>query len=119
MGNLEQVTVVGMGQIFFYGLFAFDGWNQLNFITEEIKDPMKNLPRSIYIGMPLIIVLYVLIAVSYISVLDVNTYDFAQSGGIAAVRNIMSSYQIFVSSILPARAPSAQRCCTCRGYSCY
>ena len=94
VGKLEQVTVVGMGQIFFYGLFAFDGWNQLNFITEEIKDPMKNLPRSIYIGMPLIIVLYVLIAVSYISVLDVNTYDFAESGGIAAVRNIR--YLIYI-----------------------
>jgi L-type amino acid transporter 9 len=81
---LKTFSFVTFGQLIFNGAFAFDGWNQLNFITEEIKDPMKNLPRSILIGLPLIVVLYVLVAISYVSVLDVNKYDFVNSATIAA-----------------------------------
>ena len=41
--------------------------------------------RSIFIGMPLIMLLYVLTAVSYIAVLPVAQYDWAGSGQNAAV----------------------------------
>ena len=35
-------------QIFFIlsGLFAYNGWNYLNFIIEELQDPVRNLPRG-------------------------------------------------------------------------
>ena len=41
--------------------------------------------RSIFIGMPLIMLLYVFTAVSYIAVLPVAQYDWAGSGQNAAV----------------------------------
>ena len=45
--NLRPFSAAGVAVLAFNGGFAYDGWNQLNFITEEIKDPMKNLPRSV------------------------------------------------------------------------
>ena len=56
--NLRPFSAAGVAVLAFNGGFAYDGWNQLNFITEEIKDPMKNLPRSIFIGMLLTVVIY-------------------------------------------------------------
>lgn len=39
-------------------------------ITEEIKSPHKNIPRSILIAVPLVTLLYVFMNVAYMAVLD-------------------------------------------------
>ncbi|XP_047436606.1 b(0,+)-type amino acid transporter 1 isoform X2 [Mugil cephalus] len=58
-----------IGLAFYNGLWAYDGWNQLNFITEELKNPYRNLPLAIIIGIPLVTVCYVLVNVSYFTVM--------------------------------------------------
>ena len=65
-------TSHNVGQIahaFFSGLFAYDGWNQLNYVTEELQNPHKNLPRGIMTALPLVTVCYTLINVAYVSIL--------------------------------------------------
>lgn len=37
-GNYKPTQVA---LAFYSGLFAFGGWNFLNFVTEELKDPYK------------------------------------------------------------------------------
>ncbi|XP_023245413.1 b(0,+)-type amino acid transporter 1-like [Copidosoma floridanum] len=66
-------SVFNLGRLataFYTGLWAYDGWNNLNYVTEEIKDPSKNLPRSIMIGIPLVTLCYALINVSYLAVMS-------------------------------------------------
>lgn len=55
---------------FYNGLWAFDGWNNLNFVTEELKNAKRNLPLSIIIGIPLTTVCYILVNVGYFSVMS-------------------------------------------------
>nr|XP_022912661.1 Y+L amino acid transporter 2 [Onthophagus taurus] len=55
---------------FYSGLFAFGGWNYLNFVTGELKDPYTNLPRAIWIAMPMVTIVYVLANIAYFIVLS-------------------------------------------------
>ncbi|KAL7016449.1 hypothetical protein ACKWTF_010030 [Chironomus riparius] len=77
LGNVQYFTfddtkteVTSLALSFYSGLFAYNGWNYLNFIIEELKDPVKNLPRAIAISCTLVTVVYVFTNVSFYTILS-------------------------------------------------
>jgi len=58
---------------FFAGLvpamFAYGGWQNLNYVAEEVREPQRNLPRAILIGVFCVIAVYVSANVAYVHVL--------------------------------------------------
>lgn len=49
-------------------LWAYDGWNNLNMVAGEIREPQKNIPRAMIVGIALVAALYMLMnaAVQYV-----------------------------------------------------
>jgi APA family basic amino acid/polyamine antiporter len=53
-------------------LFAYGGWEQTNFIAEELIEPEKNLPRALVLGVAAVVLVYVLANVAYLGALGVE-----------------------------------------------
>ncbi len=50
-------------------LFTYGGWQQTNFIAEEIIEPERNLPRALVIGVVGVVIVYLLANLAYLRVL--------------------------------------------------
>lgn len=63
----------------------------LNFIMEELKDPIVNLPRAMLIAIPIVIVFYLLVNVAYLTVLSPE--ELVRSEAVAVVKKKCALYQ--------------------------
>jgi len=53
-------------------LFSYGGWQQTNFIAEELIEPERNLPKALVFGVLGVIVVYLLANLAYLRVLGVE-----------------------------------------------
>lgn len=74
-GGITTTPLVGIGLMMVLGftminsLFSSDAWNNVTFIAGEIKNPAKNIPRSLILGTAIVTVLYLLANLAYLSLL--------------------------------------------------
>ncbi len=68
--SLSQL-IIGFGLALIAVSWAFDGWNNINFIAGEIKNPKRNLPLTLILGTLGITALYILINYIYLYALPI------------------------------------------------
>jgi APA family basic amino acid/polyamine antiporter len=61
------ITIVAVAQV--GSLFSADAWNNVTFTAGEVRNPQRNLPLSLAIGTGVVIFLYVMANLVYLSVL--------------------------------------------------
>jgi len=94
----------GFGAAMLGTLWAYDGWVSVSNMAGELKNPKKDIPRSIIIGLVLIIIVYVLFNLAIINVVpiaavissnkvasDVATVLFGKSGSLFISAGILIS----------------------------
>lgn len=68
LGNI----LIGFGVSLVAVAWAFDGWNNINFVAGEIKNPKRNLPFALILGTLGITLLYVLVNYIYLYALPIK-----------------------------------------------
>lgn len=65
-------------------LWAYEGWNNITFTAGEIRDPQKNLPRSLILGMSAITLIYVGMNLVYLYAMPIGDMPSTDTIGEAA-----------------------------------
>ena len=53
-------------------LWAYDGWADVSFVGGEVRDPEKNLPRTLVLGTLAVIAIYLLVLVAYLYLIPIS-----------------------------------------------
>ena len=59
----------GFAAAFVAVLFTIGGWQQMNMIAGEIRDPARNIPRALAVGIGIVIVIYLGVTGTYLAAL--------------------------------------------------
>jgi basic amino acid/polyamine antiporter, APA family len=97
--------LAAMGVAMVGSLFSSDAWNNITFIAGEMKNPRKNIPLSLFWGVFLVTIIYMLTNVCYIMLLplkgDPASADVVGRGIQFAASDrvgVAAAYQIFGDS---------------------
>lgn len=69
----SSVGATGFGAAILGTLWAYDGWINVGNMAGELKNPKKDLPKSIIIGLVATIVVYILINIAIINIMPMTT----------------------------------------------
>jgi APA family basic amino acid/polyamine antiporter len=63
-------------------LWAYDGWADVSFVSGEVRDPRRNLPRALVLGTGSVVLIYLLVNAAYLYLIPLT--DMARSPLVAA-----------------------------------
>jgi APA family basic amino acid/polyamine antiporter len=82
-------------------MFAYSGWNAATYIGSEIKNPVKNLPRSLMLGTSVVVLIYVLINILYLYAIPPDEIQGVISiGGLAASHLFNPAFEKILSYMI-------------------
>ena len=85
----SAAVIVSVGAALVPILFTYGGWQQTNFIAEEIIRPERNLPRALVAGVTIVVVVYLLANVVYLRVLGLPALARSSAPAADAMRAVL------------------------------
>lgn len=71
-GGLDLRMLSVMGLALMPALFSYGGWQNLNFVAGEVKNPARTMPLAVISGVSLVVAVYVLSNVVYVKALPIG-----------------------------------------------
>ncbi|XP_053321268.1 cystine/glutamate transporter-like [Spea bombifrons] len=82
---------------FYSGMFAFGGWFYINFVTEEMINPERNIPITVIVSLTVVTVCYLLANVSYFAVLTADEVLASEAVAVSFADQTLRQF----SSVIP------------------
>lgn len=102
--NFNFSTIKTFGLSLMWIMFAYSGWNASTYIGSEIKNPERNIPRSLLYGTGIVMILYVLLNLVFVYATPPEEMKGVISIGGLTVKNLFGSSMEFSFSLLIAFA---------------
>jgi APA family basic amino acid/polyamine antiporter len=95
-----SVSVLAFGTALVPILFAYGGWQSVNLLAEETTEPRRTLPRALVAGTAIVITVYLLANVVYLTVLSRPGLAATATPAAAAVAHLARG-----DRLIPPRSP--------------
>ena len=63
----SEIFLPGFAISLIYVTYAYTGWNSAAYIVDEIEDPRNNLPKALLIGTAIVMILYIVLQLVFLS----------------------------------------------------
>lgn len=84
-------TILAVGAAMRYAFFAFSGWEGATYVAEEVKNPRRNLPLSMFLGITGVILLYIGVNAAYIYQIPVDAIKNSRWVAVDAMKAAIGS----------------------------
>eukprot|EP00873_Tetraselmis_striata_P015390 jgi/Tetstr1/435654/TSEL_024554.t1 len=97
--SFEDSHWMGLGPAMVGALWAFDGWNDIVFMAEELRDP-HHLPRIIVVSLSTCAALYMVVCVCYDAILSRHAMAASSTIALDAVGATLGPWAVIASGLL-------------------
>ncbi len=73
-------------------LFTYGGWREISYVAAEVRDPRRNLLRSLLLGVAAVTIVYVLVNLSFLRALGLEGMAKSQAIAVDTVRPRLGNY---------------------------
>lgn len=120
-GTAAPATAAGVGQTSAVAafmlaiqavLYTYDGWSAPIYFSEELKDPDREIPRSMFLGLLAITLIYVLINIAFVRAVPISALA-ASPLAVGTVANTLfgTRGELLVRLVVIGSLPSAINAC--------
>jgi len=94
-------TIVAFGAAMVPILFTYGGWQNANYVGEEIENPRRNLPLALVAGTIVVVLVYLTVNVVFLRAMGLNGLAATSAPAADAARRMFGAWgDIFISSAI-------------------
>ncbi|PTY00046.1 amino acid permease [Verrucomicrobia bacterium LW23] len=101
-GDVWLIFSAGFASSLYWVMYSYSGWNAATYIIDEVKDPVRNLPRALLWGTVFVMALYVLLNMIFLYAAPV--------AALKGVKNVASPAALHIFGASGAQIVSAIIC---------
>ncbi len=118
LGTAQFISALGVGLIAVF--WAYDGWVYITWVAGEVKEPRRNVPLAMVLGVIAVAVIYIAMNVTYVYALPLKEVAVHETIAHAAAAALFSpGAAVWLSLMIAVSCFSAAATCTLSGARVY
>jgi APA family basic amino acid/polyamine antiporter len=114
LGPAQFISALGVGLIAVF--WAYDGWVYITWVAGEVKEPRRNVPRAMVLGILVVGVIYMAMNVTYVYAMPLSEIAKHETIAHAAAAALFSPHAaLWLSATIAVSCFSAAATCTLSG----
>lgn len=100
-GDAEALTSSAFAVSLIYVSYAYTGWNAATYLTDELEQPQRSLPRILFVGTAVVMLLYVLLNAVFLLTTPMQQMVGEVEVGVIAARHVFGQTgALFTGAVL-------------------